>query len=63
MSPKRLDVCPRCQGTLFHTGGFWECANCALAVTDPALRADLNSGSSQSVQAVPDVHLGMKAAG
>ncbi|WP_447974204.1 hypothetical protein [Nitrospira sp. Kam-Ns4a] len=43
MSGKRLVHCPRCHGVLCHTGAFWTCGACTLAITDQALRVDLQA--------------------
>lgn len=43
MNGKRTLSCPRCEGTLGHTGAFWICVVCELAITDQALRVDLQA--------------------
>ncbi len=57
-SGKRLVHCPRCQGVLCHTGAFWTCGACTLAITDQALRVDL-----QAVQGGEPTASALKAAG
>lgn len=38
----RLNFCPNClQRKMFQTGAFWKCSVCAYAVTEMALRADV----------------------
>lgn len=58
MSGKQVFNCPRCDGTLGHTGGFWSCGVCGLAITNQALRVDLQAAK----EAEADTEV-LKAAG
>lgn len=49
----RLTMCPRCsQPSLQHTGLFWQCSCCRLAITHSALRQECDRTSAT----VPLIH-------
>jgi ribosomal protein L37AE/L43A len=59
----RTSLCPRCRATLSHTGGFWECAQCALTITHQALRVESATCGGAANGVDREGRISLKAAG